>query len=58
VQCRSVLEQQYCRLEPNGPNKSCSVGLYWNKNQPVGTNLTARMKILTAFSSFRSLHHR
>lgn len=40
------------------PQKPCSVGLQGNIKQPVGTNLTARMKLLIAFSSFQSLHHR
>jgi hypothetical protein len=47
-----------CRLEPNGRNKPRSVGLQGNKKQPVRTNLTARMKLLIAFSSFPLLHHR
>jgi len=55
---RSAGKQKHFRLEPNGRNKPCSVGLQGNTKQPVGTNLTARMKLLIAFSSFPSLHHR
>ena len=58
AQYRSAGEQKYCRLEPNGRNKSCCISLQGNKKQPVGTNLTARTKLLIAFSSFPSLHHR